>query len=401
MSDTVETEAPAEIAPDNSVRGSIEAAWKEVETREAAPPEPQASETQAPEGETETERADRIRDERGRFARAPEGEEEPASEAEPETPKTETPAAPAKEPPPLWTAADKEAFRKVPAEVQDIWLRREAEREAHFTRQTQQIAAFRRDFEPVAQMFEPHRDIMRQKGFTPASIVKGYVETEGGLMDPQRAPETAARIIKAYQIQPDAVMRALGVSMPSTGGEAPPAPEGQPQGAVIPPELYAYLNTLGQKVQTWEERQQQERAYHQQQAEARVMSEIQRFAQEAGTDGQPLRPYFAMVEDDMAELAQLAQKRGGDTPPLHELYETAVYANPVTRARVLADQAAAQEAQRKAAEAQRITEARAKAAKAQRASSPVTGAPRTGHAGMKNGAASVRDSILAAIETHS
>jgi hypothetical protein len=60
-------------------------------------------------------------------------------------------------------------------------------------------------------------------------------------------------------------------------------------------------------------------------------------------------------------------------PPLKELYETAVWANPSTREATLAARERAQQA--KAAD-----EARAKAAQARKAGSSVTGAPGSGQA---------------------
>ncbi len=396
MSETLETET-VETSLADDIRASFQ------ESTGKAAPETAAPDTPAPEGETETQRDERLRDERGRFARAEqadapettdaaqqpeEGAEKPAEAAAP-------PAA--KEPPALWTAADKEAFRKMPPEVQDIWLRRDAEREAHFTRQTQQIAAFRRDFEPVASMFEPHRDIMREKGYTPASLVHGWINTEGGLMNPATAAQTAARIIKGYQIEPGAVMQALGWQPPAaaTGMTQDGEPPSQTAAPIqVPPELMALVHGINARVETWEQQQQREREWHQQQATARVVSEIERFKNETGADGRLLRPYFAEVENDMALLADLAVKRGGDTPPLQELYETAVRANPLTYQRLRADETAAEEAQRLAKEKAQRDEARARAARAQRASAPVTGAPRTGHAEQRNGHnASVMDDL--------
>jgi hypothetical protein len=59
--------------------------------------------------------------------------------------------------------------------------------------------------------------------------------------------------------------------------------------------------------------------------------------------------------------------------PLDQLYETAVYANPATREKVLT-------AQRQQEEAKRVEEAKAKAASARKAGSSVTGAPGSGQA---------------------
>lgn len=396
MSDTVEHEAEAApLSTSEDIRADLLASM-EAKTPTEQPAE--TTEPEAPEGETEAQRDERLRDERGRFAKAPEATEQP-EEAAPETP-AEAPKA--IEPPATWPEEQKAQFAKVPPELQAFLVKRHQETEADYTRKTSQVAALRRDFEPVAQMFEPHREAMRAKGFTPASLIRGYIETEGGLMNQQTAPNVAAQIIRAYNIPPDAVMRALGWQPPAAQAVAEgetAAPE--PQQPALPPQVMDMLNGVVQRVQTWEQRQEQERAWQLEQAQSRVMSEIERFKNEAGTDGRPLRPYFAEVEDDMAELAQLAVKKGGDTPPLQELYDTAVWANPNTRNRLLAEQTAAQEAQRRAQEAKARDEARAKAARAQKASAPVSGAPRTGHAAAANGTASIRDDLREAIDLHS
>lgn len=404
MSETLESEAPAN--PRDDLRSSIESAISAVDT-----PAPEA---EAPDTETDEQAAQRARDERGRFAKqeaaqteeaAPEGKAPEAPEAAPvvEAPKVEAP--------PTWSAADKEMFGKAPADVQAFLLKRHTEMEADYTRKTTQVAALRRDFEPVARLFEPHRAAMQEKGFTPASLIAGYVQTEGALMNPQTAARTAADIVKGYKIDPMALMRELGVQMPSAAPQQPQAfaDDGTPipsQQIQIPPELLNLINGIDAKVQTWEQKQaqQQQREAQEyqrqmQQAEQRVMTEIERFKTEVGPDGKPLRPYFAELEYDMAAHAEVVRKNGGDTPPLNELYETAVWANPVTRARVQAEQTAAQEAQRAAQEAKRQTEARAKAAKAQRASSSVTGAPGTGHAEERaTGDLNLRDQIRLARE---
>lgn len=394
MSDTTESEAP--LSPAEDILADLRSAM--ASKAEAPEPVETAPEPEAPE-ETAEERDTRLRDERGRFAKA--AEEPAAPEEQPqETEADKPPEAPKVEPPATWPEAEKAMFAKVPPELQQFMVKRYAEQEADYTRKTTQIAAFRRDFEPVAQLFEPHRNTMREKGFTPASLIKGYIETEGGLMDANRAPSVAARLIKAYQIPPEAIMRELGWQPPTGAApqEGDPAPAPMP---ALPPEVVNLLNGVMQKTQTLEQHFMTQQQAAQAQAEQRVMAEIDRFKVEAGPDGRPLRPYFAEVEQDMADIGNMVVQKGGDMPPLQELYETAVYANPITRARILADQSAAIEAQRVAKEAKARDEARAKAVQARKASAPVTGAPGTGHGVAANGAASLRDELREAMRLHS
>jgi hypothetical protein len=74
-------------------------------------------------------------------------------------------------------------------------------------------------------------------------------------------------------------------------------------------------------------------------------------------------------------------------PPLADLYDTAVWANPSTRAALKAAEKATEETKRS-------EEARAKAASARRAGSSVTGAPGSGQATKPiRGELSLRESL--------
>ncbi len=91
----------------------------------------------------------------------------------------------------------------------------------------------------------------------------------------------------------------------------------------------------------------------------------------------------------MVQLALIAQARGQAVPPLQELYEKAVRANPSTyQALRIAEAQSAQQRQK--------DEARAKAAAAKKAGSSVTGAPGPGQPPPgKPSARSLREEILA------
>lgn len=408
MSET--TELPVNNRED--LRADLEAAVKGMETPETT----EAAVESDVSRETSSDDT-RPRDASGRFlpkseiaeTETPETVAEPI-EAKPAEEKAAEPAekAPAKaEPPAVWTAADKEMFGKQTPEAQAFLLRRQGEMDAYFTRQNQQSAALRRDYEPVRQMFEPHAAVMRDKGFTPASLINAWFSVEKNLMD-GRGVDVIADIAKSYNIPPAAIAQRLGITAPR---QAPPgAAEVDAEGNVaaappnpsVDPAIAQALGGVIHWINNAEQRQQQDRIAQQQAAERQVMSEIARFSAEKDASGQPLRPYFAAVEHDMATIATAYKQNGGDIPPLPELYDYAVRANPITFARLQADQTAAQEAQRRAAEQTRQTEARAKAVKAQRASAPVTGVPGTGHAAANlNGTASLRDDIRAALVDHS
>ena len=371
---------------DDSIRASVEAAFASMEN------EPAAAEQAAPEAPTENESDGRLRDERGRFAAKQEESSdtadpaaaaepsEPAQAAEPTEPQAEKP--PAVEAPATWKAADKEMFGKLPPDAQEFVVRRYKEMEADYTHKTQQRAAFIRDYDPVRQMFEPHQQAMRERGMSPAGLIKGWFDAETALMNPQSAPQMVAQIMRGYNVDPATVLQHFGYRPAQQAAQndgTPPEPAAPNGHITLPPEIQQALQSVVQRVDTFEQRQRAAQEAQMRDAATRVQSEIQKFASAIGPDGQPLHPYFADVEDTMADLAEIARKKGGDIPALAELYEQAVYAHPVVRSRYLADQSAAQEAQRKAQERQSAEQARARAAKAQRAAAPVTGAPGTGH----------------------
>jgi hypothetical protein len=138
-------------------------------------------------------------------------------------------------------------------------------------------------------------------------------------------------------------------------------------------------------------------------AATRVMTEIEQFSSAVDNAGVALHPHFSEVENQMAVLAELARASGRSIPPLSELYEQAVWANPSTRQSMLDERNAAAEAQRAADEKKRHEEVRAKAAASRRAGASVSGAPGStsqAAAGRPNGTGSVREALLAAAEEH-
>lgn len=286
-----------------------------------------------------------------------------------------------------WSASDKAMFRLQSPEAQDFLLRRNSQLESEFTKRNQALADLKREYEPVAQLFAPHAETLKQKGLNPASVIQRWasVETDLASGDPNRQMRILTGIVNGYGMDRSAVARALGIT-----GSAPVAQQGTDQTATGQSQQGAddpaaqMLAALESRIrQTFEPRfaeldQMKQAQVHQARAaaaaaEARVDSEITEFKSATDDGGNVLHPYFDEVEPAMIALAQSYQASGQPIPKLSDLYEQAVWANPSTRQALLATQKAAQEA--KATE-----EARAKAASARRAASSVTGAPGSGQA---------------------
>lgn len=257
----------------------------------------------------------------------------------------EAPAAPIKalEPPSNWSEQDKATFKAAPPEVQEWALRRHNDMEAAFTKKTQEIADFRRGYEPVEQLFAPHIEELRAQGTTPAEVIQRWYQAEQFLT--QNPVEGLQWLAQTF-----------GVDLGQIGSPA----EG------VDPQVQALKQELSELRNAWTQREQMEVRTRQQ----AITSEIQTFASEVDGSGQPAHPHFDDVVQDMVLLAQ-AERAAGRTPVLKDLYEKAVWANPSTREKVLVSQREA-EAKKQAAEA------RAKAAAARKAGSSVTGAPTTG-----------------------
>jgi hypothetical protein len=178
-------------------------------------------------------------------------------------------------------------------------------------------------------------------------------------------------------------------------GERPAAKPGQPQrqSPVHVESALAEIARIKERLAA-EDRTRAEAARAAQEAGRRKrIAEIEKFKSEADEHGHLLRPYATELEEDMLHLAYVAQARGQDVPPLQELYDRAVRANPSTyqALRLTEQQSAARQIK---------DEARAKAAAAKRAASSVTGAPGAGPAPIgRSSARSLREEILSHMDS--
>lgn len=266
--------------------------------------------------------------------------EDSPEESESEESEEQASAEDSLEPPDHWSAADKETFSKAPKEVQEWALRRHKEMEADYTRKTQEIAEFKRDYEPIEQMFAPHKSYLRTQGLTPADVVQRWHAAEQFLTE---QPVEAIKWLAGN----------YGVDINQLAQQEQPA---DPQ-----------IQQLNQKIAGLESQLTERQQAEVQQRQSQIMDQIQSFASETDEAGNPARPYFNDVMEDMVSLAR-AEQAAGRTPVLKDLYDKAVWANPQVREQVLS-------AQRKAAEEKQAQEARAKAAAAKKAAKSVSGQP--------------------------
>jgi hypothetical protein len=126
-----------------------------------------------------------------------------------------------------------------------------------------------------------------------------------------------------------------------------------------------------------------------------VVNDVQAFGAEAGTDGKPLRPYFAELGQGLLPYiaaVKAEMPNGSHKEVLAEAYDRACWGTPSVRAKLVAAQ-----------EAARLEERRTEAARAKAAGVSVSGqAPAPGSTVPKDiGDGSVRDTLRAAIAQHS
>jgi hypothetical protein len=267
--------------------------------------------------ETDAEKAERLRDEQGRFAAKPEGE--PAKD--PAKLEAEAPKAPAAAEMPASWSRRAEMFAKAPPELQAAI----AEREAEMARGVER-------FKGLAE----YADMAEKNGLPLATVMASYIEAEKFLA--QDFVGGVRHICQQFGVDPAQLASVLGGG-PAVSGAAP-------QGVTQPAPAPAIPNEIMDRLAGFESSLSSIR-------EQNALTEIQRFAAD------PANKHFEEVAQDITRLIRGA-RQAGDNLSLAEAYNAAIYANPTVRAKV--------EAERKAAEdAERIATARAAATTARRA----------------------------------
>lgn len=276
-------------------------------------------------GGDEGQREDtRARDELGRFTKAEEAkaDDKPAEKAgqkretltlkekpaEPVKPAEQTTQQPKPEdqqrvaPPAQWKGDAKTRWERLPPPVQ---------REIADFLKTQSEVSERAT--PIMRALEPAREMLTREGngdFT-AGVQQLLNISQWASGQPL---DFVSAFIRQRGLNLQAIAAKLGLQA------APGQPGSQPQTAqpqFIPPEITQRLTQLEQGIKS--------------QRDAATQSEIEAFVND------PAHPYVADVQDEM--IAHLnAMRAAGQRPNLQQAYDRAVWANPATRAQLLAAQ---------------------------------------------------------------
>ena len=289
-----------------SMDDTIRATLAEINARD----EPEIDEPE----ETAEERAERVRDEKGRFAAKQQEEQQP--ETPPEVEPVEEPVL-SPEVQRLGLRKEEAAeWAKASPVLQQALLRRSEE----MHRGLEQYRGAAQFAQKIAQAFQPYEHTIQQLGVSHEVAVGKLLEADNTLR--YGSPEQKAHALASLAYQ-------YGIDIGQV--QATPAPD---------PQVYALQNELNQLkgfINDFQ-RTQQERE------QGTLNSEIAKFAEG--------REHFEQVREDMAALLQ-----AGRAKDLSDAYEQAIWANPQTRAAMLAKQqaeaAAKVEAERKAQEAKK------------------------------------------------
>lgn len=277
------------------------------------------------------------RDDKGRFA----SKETPADPVDPKPAEPEPVADATLEPA---VTAEPDQTVTIPTELQRLGLRKEAASAIakdpvvmqEFIRRSDEMHRGLEQYREKAQFGDSMRNaiapFMRNieaTGMAPDVAVQGLLQADSML----RSGSAEQKVQMLHKIAAD-----YGIDIQQAA---------QTQVAPFDGTTYALQQKLSQ-MESWIAQQTQAR---QQQENASLNSEIERFS------GDPANVHFAAVRDDMAGLLQ-----AGMATDLRDAYEKAIYANPTIRAQVLAQQQAKAESDRKAQATQKAQAAKQAAA---------------------------------------
>lgn len=312
---------------EDSIRGDLEKAFDAVE---------------APVAETQV-KADRVRDDSGKFAKKSEELAEkvaPVVESVPEAPRS-------------WTAEEKAKWAEATPEVRKAILRREQEVEQGFTKLDED-----RNFgKSLKEIVQPYMQIINAEGGTPTTAIQSLLNTAYILRTAPVAQKTALFHQLAQQYGVD-------LSQPNNTQ------------AVQPNALLAEINQLKQQIA------QQPQVFQQQQETLAIKSKIDAFAAD------PKNVHYEKLKPVMASLLQAGQAKD-----MQDAYDKASWADPDIRSANLI-------AETQAKETQRIAEIKAKAGLSRKVAVSVRGSPSVNSIGNGKSNGVIADDIRAAMEEH-
>lgn len=320
-------------SPSEELRSTLDAAFEAAEKPAAPIPSPEPTRPDPPDGkpragETPQQTAERVRDERGRFAhKAEDGTTvtQTAAAADAQAgaqPSEQKPVEGQPDPlgkaPQSWKPAARELWAQLTPEVkQEVWRR---EREAYEL--SQSTAPARQVYNTLAQLSQQYAPALQAEGVDIVTATQNLMGMVGRLRfgTPQERASTIVNLINSYGVDVEALDQALVNAMGGQGGQ-PVQPQGQ---QFADPRVDQLLGAIQQ-------------AQYQ-----RVEAVRTEAAREVQTFGQG-KDFFDDVREDMADILEVAARRGIDMT-MEQAYERACRLNPEID-KVISQRAAAAAAQ--------------------------------------------------------
>lgn len=311
-------------APEPSLRDTIQAAFKESETKDAVTA---ALDANAPAGETVEQRAERARAANGQFAKDPNAtivdpkaitdpKAIPAANAQ-TTAGQQQQASSVPTPPRGWSPASKALFATLPPAIQADIHKRELDVDAGFAKY---------------KGLDKHVQDFQAAGVTADQAVTAYRHAEQLLV--KNFDEGIVGLCKQFNTHPLKLAESL-INMFRKPGTQPVTvqgqqPQGQPQQQQtgLDPETKRYLQSLETRISKYETKEQQKEYKS-------VETDINSFL----TD--PAHIYADNVIDSMVDLIKQGRMTG-NVRPLKEVYDAACWLNPEVRQILINEQIVAQ-----------------------------------------------------------
>ncbi len=239
-----------------------------------------------------------------------------------------------------WKPGVKEQWGKLPLDVKQEVLRREKEM-SQFISQNDHHRKFTESF---AKIVQPYSHLIQAQNSTPLQAVKNVFTTMAGLTlgSQEQKARIVGEIIQNYGIDIQTLDRVLSSGAPLT--QQPARASIDPAIAQALQPMYGFMNEIQQARQQSELRKQQE-------AEALIEKHAE-------------KPYFDDLREDMADIMEIAAKRGIEMT-IDQAYDKALVMNPEISTLVSAKRAA-EEAKKNGG---------TRLAKARRAASTIAGSP--------------------------
>lgn len=301
---------------------AVAAEMSKAESAPAAAPSPvesQAITPETPPAAPAESAASRARDDGGRFAKAqkeaapkpsagaqtreessaPEPTGDASAASEPSSTEAPKAPAPARKPPQSWPAAARERFAALPAEVQEVVLKREAHID-HALKESAEQRKRDEAFQKVLQPFTPH---LQALGVQPTQAVETMLRTDYALRtnpEPQKA-HIFAQLMATYGVTVESLADAIDRTR---AGQPPPQQATQQPQQFRDPRFDQLMSSL------------------QQRQAAKLQQEVAEFSSSA--------EFYEDVREDMADHMEAAARRG-QSLSIKEAYDRACYANPEIR----------------------------------------------------------------------